>query len=90
MLKHLGFTIESHTRENLTSLQSAERISEFFSKVSREYEPLSLDKLPIDVSSFLTDSLTPCLPVISEYDVCKRFQNMKNPIAMLKGKYTQN
>ena len=36
-----SFTLSSHVDENLTSIESTERIAEHFAKISQEYPPLN-------------------------------------------------
>ena len=41
-----GFTIPAYTENNLSSEEEANKIAEFFSKISREFEPLDRNILP--------------------------------------------
>ena len=40
-----GFTLPGHVEENLTPLQSAEKLADYFSLISQEFEPISVAKL---------------------------------------------
>ena len=52
----------------LTALESAEEIADFFSKISQEYEPLDVEKLPERVKEKLLKK--PCdHPVFQEHEV---------------------
>ena len=48
------FDISSHLEDNLSSVQSAERIALFFSAISQEYQPLSLENLPPNIKNYLS------------------------------------
>ena len=48
-----GFQLPAHAELNLSSAQSAEIIAEHFSKISQEYSPLNVSKLPPNVQLFL-------------------------------------
>ena len=39
------FTLPKHMEEDLTPEESAERIAEYFSKISQEYKPVEEDEL---------------------------------------------
>ena len=47
------FTLPDHAKLNLSPKQSADRIAEHFAQVSQEFEPLSLDRLPLRVQNLL-------------------------------------
>ena len=63
-----SFSLPDHVDCGLTALQSAEEIADFFSKISQEYEPLDVEKLPERVKVKL--HLDPCdHPVFQEHEV---------------------
>ena len=41
------FTLPAHESENLTNLQSAERIAQHFAEISQEFPPLDISRLPV-------------------------------------------
>ena len=48
-----SFTLQQHESESLSSEESAERIASYFSHISQEFPPLSVQSLPPRVQSKL-------------------------------------
>ena len=78
-----NFTLPEHARENLTAKESADRIAQYFSKISNEYPPLDLTSLPDRVKANLNSHSHP--PVISEYECYKKILRAKKPKAGVPG-----
>ena len=53
-----SFTLPKHIEDNLTSLESSNRICEFFSAISKEYTPIDIENLPERVKTKLSSD--PC------------------------------
>ena len=69
-----SFKLPSHVAENLTELQSAERIADHFAGISSNFPPLNIDLLPDRVLNKLkTDTTSP--PTLSEFEVWKKNQS---------------
>ena len=68
------FSLPSHIEENLTALESSDRICDFFSSISQEYHPLNVETLPNNVRSKLASD--PCyhppLPDHVVFEVLKK------------------
>ena len=79
----LSFTLPAHQKEGLTSKQSAEKIAEYFSKISNEYPPLNIDLLPERVKSILKTPSSP--PIISEYECYMKILSTKKPKSGVPG-----
>ena len=77
------FTLPSHQADGLTNKQSAERIAEYFARISAEYEPLIIEKLPKRVISRLSTKSSP--PVISEQACYKKIVAAKKPQSGVPG-----
>ena len=60
------FSLPSHQTENLSDLQSAERIAQHFAAIISEYKPLDISALPERVKVNLSTKTTP--PIISEHE----------------------
>ena len=79
-----NFTLPSH--ENLTPLEAADKIAEFFSKISREFPPLNMETLPSRVTEKLknpkSESEPPC---VMEYEVYERIKKANKPKAGVPG-----
>ena len=72
------FTLPKHVEDNLTALESSNKICEFCSAISQEYSPLDVETLPARVRSKLAED--PCNhPHLSDHTV---FEGLK------KGKKT--
>ena len=73
-----SFNLPSHQSDNLTTQQSAERIAEHFSDISKSFPPLSTDLLPDRVQSKLkSDPRRP--PVVTVEDTWKKIESAKKP-----------
>ena len=44
--KRSNFTLPSHVDDDLTPAQSAERLADYFCKISQEFEPICVDNFP--------------------------------------------
>ena len=77
------FTLPSHQADGLTNKQSAERIAEYFARISAEYEPLIIEKLPKRVISRLSTKSSP--PVISELACYEKIIAAKKPQSGVPG-----
>ena len=63
-----AFTLPKHVEENLTTLESCNKICEFFSKISQEYTPLDPANLPAHVRDKLDND--PCThPYLADHIV---------------------
>ena len=71
------FTLPNHERENLTEVESAERIALHFAQISQEFPPLDVNCLPTRVQTKLLDKN--CPPVISDYDTYLKIRAAKKP-----------
>ena len=68
-----NFSLPTH--ENLTPTESAEKIANFFSKISQEYPPLKIDALPDRVRMKLREPESESsIPLIMEYEVYARIK----------------
>ena len=54
-----SFILPSHTSENLSALQSAERIADHFADISNDYPPLNPSLLPDRVQTKLVNDTSP-------------------------------
>ena len=71
---------------SLTEEDSAERIADYFSMISQEYEPLDFDKLPPNVQNSMTDAKgDPNIPVIEPYEVHRKISKAKKPNSVIHG-----
>ena len=53
--KDSGFTVPSHAEKNLSKEEEANKIAEYFSEISREFEPINKDRLPVRVRDKIED-----------------------------------
>ena len=80
------FSLPQHIAENLSEQQSAERIADFFSNISQEFEPLALWKLPPNVQSCISMARNdPSIPVLEPYEVHRRISKAKKPNSVIHG-----
>ena len=69
--------------EGKPAKEVAEKLCQFFSKISQEYPPIDTDSLPDRVKARLTEAPNP--PQISQEDVLKIMQKMKKSTSMVEG-----
>ena len=81
-----NFTLPSHAEENLSPVQSAERLAEYFSQISQEFEPISLEKFPPRLKDKLLIGQTdPDKPVLEEWQVYEKLRKSKKPNSIIPG-----
>ena len=78
-----GFQLPNFTEENLSNLECAEMIANYFSSVSQEYPPLNIQNLPPNIQEHLGNP-DPA-PELSNYDVCRKLVKAKKPISVVPG-----
>ena len=76
-----SFNIASHTEQDMTSLKSAETLAQYFSQISTEFLPLSLNNLTKKVCDYLTLTDPVCGegPVLSAFQVAAKIKMAKKP-----------
>ena len=76
------FTLPEH--ENLTNLQSAEKIADHLSEISLEYQPLDIGLLPEGVQRKLKEKF-PLPPVITVQETLDKINSAKKPRSGVPG-----
>ena len=82
-----GFHLPKHADKQFTPLQPAEAIAEHFSRISQEFEPLSLQSLPPNIRSYLEESDSSSVPVLTAADVKARIVKAKKPHGIVHGDF---
>ena len=78
--------LPQHLEENLTPSQSAERIADFFSSISQEYDPLVLAFLPPNLRNYMESARGyPNPHVLQEYKVYQKIMKSKKPSSLVPG-----
>ena len=81
-----SFTLSQHIDDNLTPCQSVERLADYFSAISQEYQPLDIQKLPERVRQKLLAEVNTCdIPVIQEYQVWSKMKAGKKTKSTVPG-----
>ena len=79
-----SFTLPSH--ENLSPLESADKIAEHFSKISREFPPIKMETLPERVKDKLCNPESESkAPLIMEHQVFEKIKQANKPKAGVPG-----
>ena len=79
-----SFKLPSHVAENLTELQSAERIADHFAGIRSNFPPLKIYLLPDRVLNKLkTDTTSP--PTLSEFEVWEKIKAANKPKSGVPG-----
>ena len=79
------FQLPAHADLRLSSAESAELIAEHFSKISQEYSPLDVAKLPSNVQIYLKSNDSNLAPRLSAVDVRRRIIKAKKPNGIIPG-----
>ena len=84
--KSSNFTLPDHAEENLSDLQSAERLADYFSKISQEFEPICADNFPPYIKEKLARGKTdPTKPILEEFEVYEKLCKSKKPNSLIPG-----
>ena len=79
------FQLPGHAELGLSSAQSAEVIAEHFSKISQEYAPLNVSKLPPNVQTYLQKNDSNLAPKLTTHEVQCRIMKAKKPNGLVPG-----
>ena len=80
------FTLPSHAEDNLSPTQSAERLAEYFSQISQEFEPISTEKFPPWIKEKLLAGKTDkSKPFLEDWQVYKKLLKSKKPNSLIPG-----
>ena len=77
------FTLPSHQKDGLNNEQSAERMADYFAKISKEYQALDIELLPDRVKDKLKRPSSP--PIISEAECHRKIIATKKPKSGVPG-----
>ena len=84
--KGCNFILPSYSEENLTPVQSAERLAEYFSCISQEFEPIQIENFPPWIKDkLLTGKTDQSKPVLEEWQVYEKLRNSKKPNSLIPG-----
>ena len=72
-----SFDIPEFVESNLDDHQSAEALADFFSSISQEFEPLTVDDLPPNLKVELEKGKHERVPVLKEFEVYKKITKAK-------------
>ena len=74
------FTLPSHTKDDLTPAQSAERLADYFSLISQEFEPICVARFPPSIKAKLEAGKTDISkPVLEEWQVFEKILKSQTP-----------
>ena len=83
-----GFTLASHVEQSLTPQLSVELMADYFSSISQQYEPLSVQNLPESVRFVMETPVNSCdIPHIVEWEVWKGMKTGKNIKSSVPGEH---
>ena len=84
--KTTNFTLPSHAEDNLSPLQSAERLADYFSQISQEFEPICTEGFPPWIKEkLLAGKSDHTKPVLEEYEVYEKLVKSKKPNSLVPG-----
>ena len=78
-----GFQLPIFTDQNLSNLECAEIIANYFSCVSQEYSPLDIQNLPPNIQEHLGNPDS--APVLSKHEVYRKLTKAKKPNSVVPG-----
>ena len=81
-----SFEIPEFINDNLDDQQSAEALADYFSTISQEFDPLSIDDFPPNVKNELEKGKTSVnVPVLNELQVYQKIVRAKKPHSTVPG-----
>ena len=84
--KKSNFTLPSHAEEELTPAQSAERLAEYFSLISQEFEPICVENFPPSIKAKLDKGKNDVAkPVLEDWQVFAKLSKAKKPNSLVPG-----
>ena len=80
------FKLPGHVNDKLSEQESAEKIADYFSAISQEFDPLDINKLPPNIQHCLQAAqLDPSIPVLELYEVYEKILKAKKPNSVVHG-----
>ena len=80
------FILPNHANEQLTEEESAERIADYFSAISQEFDPVEYENLPPCIQDCLEAAKNdPGIPRLEPYEVYKKISKAKKPNSEIHG-----
>ena len=80
------FQLPDHVADKLSEEESAERIANFFSAISQEFDPLDIRKLPPNIQQCLHSAKhDPQIPVLETHEVFRKIMKAKKPNSVIHG-----
>ena len=80
------FSLPEHISQNLTNLQSAEKIASHFSLISQEYPPLDIKNLPMHIQEVLCSEQNDReMPKLQEHEVYQKIKDAKKTKSSVPG-----
>ena len=84
--KGVNFILPEYAENNLTPSQSAEKLADYFSFISQEFEPICLEKFPPRIKELLeAGKLDTRKPVLQEWQVYLKLKKAKKPNSLVPG-----
>ena len=81
-----GFTLPSHAEDDLSTVQSAERLADYFSRISQELEPICSEKFPPWIKDkLLVGQSDVTKPVLEDWEVYEKLCKSKKPNSLIPG-----
>ena len=80
------FTLPSHAEDDLSPVQSAERLANYFSQISQEFEPICREKFPPWIKDkLLVGQSDVTKPVLEDWEVYEKLRKSKKPTSLTPG-----
>ena len=80
------FYVPEFVEENLDIQQSAEALAEYFSSISREFQPLNIDELSPAIKDELKRGINEVkIPILEEHQVYEKITRAKKPHSTVPG-----
>ena len=80
------FKLPSHIDDLLTEQESADKIADYFSAISQEFEPLEFCKLPPNIRNCLLAAKNdPKNPILEPHEVYSKIMRAKKPNSVIHG-----
>ena len=80
------FILPQHPEQNLSEEETAERIADYFTAISQEFEPLIVKNLPPNILKCIDDAKTDSdIPILEPYEVYRKIKRAENPNSVIPG-----
>ena len=83
--KSASITLPAYAEQNLTPVQGANKLAEYFSKISQTVEPLDVSQFCPALKDALEEGKVGTKPILSQHDVYRKIMRVTKPNSSVIG-----